>query len=125
MRATWRWLVSSGALDQTLAPAPHPRNAALPQGTDEQKAAAAAVLVSVLEAVRIVAVLLSPVTPALSRRIFQQLGFGEGGFDSLRWADTEWGQLEAGRALPAPAPVMQRLEGDFVTEPAPAAAVKA
>lgn len=92
------------------------------QGTDEQKAEAAAVLVAVLEAVRVVAVLLSPVTPSLSRRIYAQLGYSAEEFDALRWGDAAWGGLAAGRAMPAPAPVMQRLEGDYVTEPAPAAA---
>ena len=45
-----------------------------PQGTGEEKAEAAKVLVAVLEAVRIVAVLLWPVTPQLSARILAQLG---------------------------------------------------
>lgn len=38
---------------------------------------------AVLEAVRIVAVLLAPVTPALSARIFAQLGLGAGGDSPL------------------------------------------
>lgn len=38
-------------------------------------------LVTVLEAVRIVAVLLSPVTPCLSERIYLQLGFTEADFE--------------------------------------------
>ena len=47
------------------------------QGTPEQQAEAAGVLVAVLEAVRIVAVGLAPLTPALSARIYAQLGFSE------------------------------------------------
>lgn len=93
---------------------------AFKKGSEEDKAAAAAVLVAVLEAVRVVAVLLSPVTPGLSARIYQQLGFTQQQFEALSWADAEWGALRAGHATPQPQPVMQRLEGDFVTEPAPA-----
>ena len=98
---------------------------AFKKGSEEDKAAAAAVLVAVLEAVRVVAVLLSPVTPGLSSRIYQQLGFTQQQFEALTWADAEWGALQAGHAMPQPQPVMQRLEGDFVTEPAPAAAAAA
>ncbi len=96
-----------------------------PQGTDEQKTEAAAVLAAVLEAVRIVAVLLSPVTPSLSRRIYRQLGFeGQDAVIEAGWAAAEWGGLRAGHATPPPQPVMVRLEGGFVTEAAPAAAAK-
>ena len=38
-----------------------------------------------LEATRIVAVALAPITPTTSRRIYQQLGFSEDKFDSLSW----------------------------------------
>ncbi|KAL4424484.1 hypothetical protein ABPG77_006793 [Micractinium sp. CCAP 211/92] len=95
---------------------------AFKKGSEEDKAAAAAALVAVLEAVRVVAVLLSPVTPSLSARIYRQLGLPEEAFAGLQWSDTEWGALRAGHAMPQPQPVMQRLEGDYVTEPAPAAA---
>jgi methionyl-tRNA synthetase len=44
------------------------------QGSDDEKRAAGEVLTAVLEAARIVAVLLAPVTPALSARIYSQLG---------------------------------------------------
>ncbi len=71
---------------QTLASTQLPRHARLnaapplvprpaPQGTDEEKAEAAAVLVAVLEAVRVVAVGLAPITPGLAGRIYQQLGY--------------------------------------------------
>ena len=98
---------------------------AFKKGTDEDKAAAAAALAAVLEAVRVVAVLLAPVTPALSARIYAQLGYTPEQHAALSWADTEWGALRAGHATPQPQPVMQRLEGDYVTEPAPAAAAAA
>lgn len=92
---------------------------AFKKGSADDKAAAGAALVAVLEAVRVVAVLLAPVTPALSRRIYAQLGMGEEAFDAMRWEDAAWGTLRAGHATPAPAPVFARLEGDYVTEPAP------
>lgn len=44
------------------------------QGDDAQKAAAAEVLCVVLETVRVAAVALYPLTPALSQRCFAQLG---------------------------------------------------
>ena len=88
------------------------------QGSDEQKEAAALALVAVLEAVRIVAVLLTPVTPALSGRIHAALGYSPEEYGALRWADAAWGGLRAGQATPPPAPVFQRLEGKLVMEPA-------
>lgn len=54
------------------------------QGSDEDKAEAAKVLVAVLESVRIVAVLLSPITPSLSTRIYLQLGFTQGQIDAVK-----------------------------------------
>ncbi len=73
-----------------------------------------------LEAVRIVAVLLAPVTPRLSKRIYEQLGLD---FRSVSWHDTAWGLLKPGEELPKPAPVFQRLEGDFVISVAEVVAV--
>lgn len=78
-------------------------------------------LVSVLEAVRIVAVMLAPVTPSLSAAIYAQLGYEAADVQAMRWAkDVQWGGLPLGRALPKPSPVFVRLEGDFVTEVAAA-----
>ncbi len=82
-------------------------------------------LVAVLEAARIVAVALAPITPGLSSRIYQQLGLGQEALQAACWeADTTWGQLKAGQATAEPEPVFARscLEGDYVTEPAPVAA---
>ncbi|PNH09943.1 Methionine--tRNA ligase [Tetrabaena socialis] len=84
--------------------------AKLKKGTDEEKAAAAAVLVAVLEAVRVVAVGLAPLTPSLSRRIYAQLGFTDAQFEALTWADVAWGGLRAGHRLAEPSPVFVRLE---------------
>jgi len=95
---------------------------ALKKGSDEEKADAAVALCVVLEVLRIAAVALSPVTPALSARIYKQLGFSEQQLEVLTWADTQWGTLKKGHLTAQPQPVFARLEGDLVTEPAPPAA---
>ena len=65
-------------------------------------------LYAVLEATRIVGLLLAPLLPDLSQRILAQLGHS---LDQQRWLDQlHWGGLESGAALPKPSPVMQRLE---------------
>lgn len=89
------------------------------QGDEAEKEAAAAALVAVLEAVRVVAVIMCPVTPALSSRIYAGLGMTAEQYESLRWGDSEWGGLPAGQVMPKPQPVFARLEGDLVTEAAP------
>lgn len=89
--------------------------AAFKKGGEQDRAEAAAALAAVLEAVRVVAVCLSPVTPALADRILAQLGFDEGQRALLHWEDATWGGLETGRCFPPPAPVFVRLEGDYVT----------
>jgi len=94
------------------------------QGNDQQKADAAAALVAVLEAVRIVAVLLAPVTPALSARVLAQLGLAPG---EAKWENAAWGGLAVGHTVAKAQPVFARLEGDFVinSPPAPEAAAAA
>ena len=61
------------------------------QGTDAQNAEGRAILTEVLEAIRIVAVLLSPVTPTLSRAVYTQLGFSEERSQKRRLEDANWG----------------------------------
>ena len=61
------------------------------QGSSEEKEQANLVLLEVLEAARIVAVMLVPIAPVLARRVYQQLGFSDQQFESLTWADTQWG----------------------------------
>ena len=61
------------------------------QGDAVQKEAAQWVLCDVLEALRVVAVLLSPVTPNLSRNILLQLGLSEAAVEQLRFGDAAWG----------------------------------
>ncbi|KAF8062044.1 OVA1 [Scenedesmus sp. PABB004] len=101
---------------------------ALKKGDDAERAAAGRVLVAVLEAARILAVALSPVTPGLSARMYGQLGLGGAPLQGrVSWADTAWGQLAAGHATAEPAPVFARIDEavPYVTEPAPAAAAAA
>ncbi|MCO5548575.1 hypothetical protein L7F22_002035 [Adiantum nelumboides] len=73
-------------------------------------AEAAQDLGTVLEAVRIVAVALSPVTPQLSLRIYLQLGYSVEDFQSLSWEDTNWGALKEGQVIPEARPVFKKIE---------------
>ncbi|GAX73560.1 hypothetical protein CEUSTIGMA_g1011.t1 [Chlamydomonas eustigma] len=98
---------------------------ALKKGSDEEKAAASAVLCAVLELLRVAAVALQPVTPSLSRRVYSQLGYSDAEFEVIRWTDAVWGGLKEGHQTAQPAAIFGRMEGDFVTEPAPAAAASA
>jgi methionyl-tRNA synthetase len=87
--------------------------AALKEGaTAEDKAAAGEALVAALEAVRIAAVLLSPITPRLSARLLGETLGVSGGGESIDWdRDTAWGGLgPAGAALPLAPPAFARLE---------------
>ncbi|MEB3306706.1 MAG: methionine--tRNA ligase [Cyanobacteriota bacterium] len=83
------------------------------EGSSEQVAAD---LYAVLEAARIVALLLAPLLPDLSDRMLQQLdqppppsgvGAGQG---SVWERQLDWGGLNPGAPLPEPSPVMARLE---------------
>ncbi|MFL0792860.1 MAG: methionine--tRNA ligase, partial [Prochlorococcus sp.] len=67
-------------------------------------------LYSVLEACRIVGVLLSPLVPDLSERMLTQL---DSKVDADGWSSClAWGDLNSGSSLPKPKPVMQKLELD-------------
>lgn len=61
------------------------------QGSAQDKEQAGMVLQEVLEAARIVAVMLSPIVPALARLIYLQLGFTDQHFEALTWQDAHWG----------------------------------
>jgi methionyl-tRNA synthetase len=80
-------------------------------------------LYAVLEAARLVAVLLTPLLPDLAERMLLQLGLdslpsdatapGLGSAAPAPWAEARrWGLLRSGTPLPEPVPVMQRLELD-------------
>ena len=58
-----------------------------------------AFLVAVLEALRVVAIMLNPVTPDLSAKVYGQLGFGAE-YATLAWGDAEWGALRAAGRTP-------------------------
>lgn len=72
--------------------------------------AAAKDLVIVLEAMRIIAVALSPVTPRLCLRIYEQLGYSADQFNAATWSDTRWGGLKGGQVMAQPKPVFARIE---------------
>jgi methionyl-tRNA synthetase len=78
----------------------------------------AADLYAVLEAARLVALLLGPLVPELSARMLEQLAqeplaSGSGQTNARPWLEQlHWGQLAPGAPLPEPAPVMARLELD-------------
>ena len=61
------------------------------QGSAEEKEQAGLVLQEVLEAARIVAVMLSPIVPALARLIYLQLGYSDQQFEALTWQHAHWG----------------------------------
>jgi methionyl-tRNA synthetase len=71
---------------------------------------AARCIVGMLEATRIVAVGLSPVTPGLSKRIYNAIGL-ESEFGDLQWESAvAWGRLTKGMVMAKPKPVFPRLE---------------
>ncbi|KAG6415040.1 hypothetical protein SASPL_122441 [Salvia splendens] len=72
-------------------------------------------LIIVLEAMRIVAIALSPITPSLSSKIYTQLGYSEDQFSSITWSETRWGGLKQGHVTAPPKPVFSRI--DLETEP--------
>lgn len=67
-------------------------------------------LVVILEAMRIIAVALSPVTPNLCLKIYRQLGYTEEQFYATTWSDTKWGGLKGGQVMAQPSPVFARIE---------------
>ncbi|KAH1045649.1 hypothetical protein J1N35_036433 [Gossypium stocksii] len=72
--------------------------------------AAAKDLVVILEAMRIIAIALSPVAPSLCRLIYAQLGYSEDQFDKINWSETKWGGLKGGQVMAQPKPVFARIE---------------
>ena len=61
------------------------------QGSPGEKEQAGLVLLEVLEAARVVAVMLTPIAPSLARLIQLQLGYTHRDIDLVTWADAEWG----------------------------------
>lgn len=78
---------------------------------EEDVAEAQRCIVNVMEACRIVASGLSPVTPTLSRKIMTILGVEQMIEDGWVWKDVmKWGILKAGMRFEKPKPVFPRLE---------------
>lgn len=82
-----------------------------------QQAAVEEILYSVLESVRLVAYLLSPIIPNLSTQIYQQLGFSldfnhlGSIHDSVPFSiHSQWGILSLNSALSKPQPIFSKLE---------------
>ena len=75
------------------------------------------VLYSVLESVRLVAYLLSPIIPNISNAIYQQLGFSNNFNDKSAINSSEtfvkqvsWGALPGNQLLGQPQPIFQRID---------------
>ncbi|XP_019441623.1 PREDICTED: methionine--tRNA ligase, chloroplastic/mitochondrial [Lupinus angustifolius] len=78
--------------------------------------AAAKDLVIILETVRIIAIALFPVTPSLSWRMYEQLGYSRDQFDATTWRDTEWGGLKGGQVMAQPKPIFAKIENQTEVE---------
>ena len=81
--------------------------------TEQGKAQLAAVLYTLAESLRIIAILISPVLPDAAHGIFDQLAWklDEAGKDSrFRLADAVWGGLLDGHVLGKPVPLFPRIE---------------
>ncbi|KAM3345313.1 methionine-tRNA ligase, chloroplastic/mitochondrial isoform X1 [Capsicum galapagoense] len=81
-------------------------------------------LVIILEAMRIISIALSPITPGLSLRIYSQLGYTEEQFNAVSWRDTKWGGLKAGQVMAQATPIFARIEDGTEAETKSAATKK-
>jgi len=73
----------------------------------------AAVLYAVSESLRIIAILISPVTPRAAHGIFDQLNWKmelSGKEERFSLADAEWGRLPDGHVVGKPVPLFPRIE---------------
>mmetsp|Transcript_11687 Transcript_11687/g.20754 ORF Transcript_11687/g.20754 Transcript_11687/m.20754 type:complete len:564 (+) Transcript_11687:10-1701(+) len=91
---------------------------ALKKGDALQKEQAIVILCAVLETARVAALVLSPITPSLSLRVYSQLGLSESEFQAATWEDTVWGGLAVGQVLGEPKPVFERLVAQLDVAPA-------
>ncbi|KAF6165073.1 hypothetical protein GIB67_000657 [Kingdonia uniflora] len=85
------------------------------QGGDASEAAAKD-LVIILEAMRIIAIALSPVAPCICLKIYSQLGYSKDQFDAITWGDTKWGGLKSGQVMAQANPVFARIESGIKEE---------
>ncbi|KAL3369494.1 hypothetical protein AABB24_010038 [Solanum stoloniferum] len=81
-------------------------------------------LVIVLEAMRIISIALSPITPGLSLKIYSQLGYTKEQFNAVSWSDTKWGGLKAGQVMAQATPIFARIEDGTEAETKSAATKK-
>ena len=77
---------------------------------DKNKARVGFCLYNVLETIRIVAILINPILPKLSKDILNQLSYDHNRID---WKiDLEWGKLKKSSSLPKPSPILVKLEDE-------------
>ena len=72
-----------------------------------------AVLYSLAESLRIIAILIAPVTPTAAHGIFDQLNWKmelSGNEERFALADAEWGRLPDGHVVGKPTPLFPRIE---------------
>jgi methionyl-tRNA synthetase len=72
------------------------------------------VLNTCLEAIRVIAALITPVMPVAADSLFRQIGY-EVSSDTVRWENAaQWPALTPGTRLPAPAPLFPRIRSESV-----------
>jgi methionyl-tRNA synthetase len=79
-----------------------------------ESAALNAVLYQLAESLRIIAILISPVSPHAAHGIFDQLNWKmelSGKQERFSLADSEWGKLPDGHVVGNPVPLFPRIEG--------------
>lgn len=77
---------------------------------NQDQAGVERVIYCVLESVRIAAILLAPVVPAMSRGVYQQLGFSPETWNQINWEETVWGKLPPGQILSLGEPLFPRID---------------
>ena len=75
---------------------------------ESKKARLGTVLYNLLEGIRILGVMLSPIMPETSQKIFEQLSTDVTSYDSI----LEFGQLEIGKKVNTPTPLFSRIDGE-------------
>ncbi len=84
-----------------------------------KKVELAAVLYDVVDAIRIVALMIAPVMPSVSEEIWRQIGLGQMGAE-IQWDDCRVGRLPAGARVRRGRPIFPRIDLDRVRQRAAA-----